>query len=84
MIKTDKLVYEYEKHDEEGRVIGTSRAIDELDMNIEAGQIYTCKAHERYIGSDRRNHVGRWEGHLSGGKRMGCASECRYGFSESG
>ena len=24
MIKTDKLVFEYEKHDEEGRVIGTS------------------------------------------------------------
>ena len=32
MIQTEKLVYEYEKRDEEGNVIGTSRAIDEVDI----------------------------------------------------
>ena len=29
MVKTDKLVFEYEKRDEEGNVIGTHRAVDE-------------------------------------------------------
>ena len=28
MVKTDKLVFEYEKRDEEGNVIGKQRAID--------------------------------------------------------
>ena len=32
MIQTENLVYEYEKRDEEGNVIGTSRAIDEVDI----------------------------------------------------
>ena len=37
MIQTEKLVYEYEKRDEEGNVMGTSRAIDEVD--IEAKEV---------------------------------------------
>ena len=38
MVKTDKLVFEYEKRDEEGNVIGKQRAIDEVDLEIEKGQ----------------------------------------------
>ena len=38
MIQTEKLVYEYEKRDEEGNVIGTSRAIDEVDIEAKEGQ----------------------------------------------
>lgn len=38
MIKTDKLIYEYEKLDDEGNVIGTHRAIDEVNLDIEPGQ----------------------------------------------
>lgn len=37
MVKTDKLVFEYEKRDDEGNVIGTQRAIDEVDIQIEKG-----------------------------------------------
>ena len=37
MIQTEKLIFEYEKRDEEGNVIGTSRAIDEVDLGIEEG-----------------------------------------------
>ena len=29
MVQTEKLVFEYEKRDEEGNVIGISRAVDE-------------------------------------------------------
>ena len=32
MVKTDKLVFEYEKRDDEGNVIGTQRAIDEVEI----------------------------------------------------
>lgn len=35
MIKTDKLVFEYAKRDEEGNIIGKSRAIDEVSLDIE-------------------------------------------------
>ena len=38
MIKTDKLVFEYAKRDEEGNIIGKSRAIDEVSLDIEPGQ----------------------------------------------
>ena len=39
MIQTEKLVYEYEKRDEEGNVIGTSRAIDEVDIEAKEGPV---------------------------------------------
>ena len=57
MIKTDKLVFEYEKHDEEGRVIGTSRAIDELNLNIEAGQFIAILGHNGSGKSTLAKHM---------------------------
>lgn len=57
MIKTDKLVFEYEKHDEEGRVIGTSRAIDELDLHIEAGQFIAILGHNGSGKSTLAKHM---------------------------
>ena len=57
MIKTNKLVFEYEKHDEEGRVIGTSRAIDELDLDIEAGQFIAILGHNGSGKSTLAKHM---------------------------
>ena len=45
MIQTEKLVYEYEKRDEEGNVIGTSRAIDEVDIEAKEGQFIAVLGH---------------------------------------
>ena len=45
MIKTDKLIFEYEKMDDEGNVIGTHRAIDEVDLDIEPGQFIAILGH---------------------------------------
>ena len=45
MIKTDKLVFEYEKRDEEGNIIGKSRAIDEVSLDIEPGQFIAILGH---------------------------------------
>ena len=36
IIKTEHLVYEYEKRDEEGNVIGVSRAIDGVAWRVNA------------------------------------------------
>ena len=38
MVQTEKLVFEYEKRDEEGNVTGTYRAIDEIDLDVKEGQ----------------------------------------------
>ena len=45
MIKTDKLVFEYAKRDEEGNIIGMSRAVDEVDLDIEPGQFIAILGH---------------------------------------
>ena len=45
MIKTEKLVFEYEKMDDEGNIIGMHRAIDEVDLDIEPGQFIAILGH---------------------------------------
>lgn len=45
MIKTDKLIYEYAKLDDEGNVIGTNRAIDAVDLEVEPGQFIAILGH---------------------------------------
>lgn len=57
MIKTDKLIFEYEKRDEEGRVIGKSRAIDEVNMDIEPGQFISILGHNGSGKSTLAKHM---------------------------
>jgi len=45
MIQAEKLVFEYEKRDEDGNVIGTSRAIDGVDIHVKEGQIIAFSRH---------------------------------------
>ena len=45
MVQTDKLIFEYEKRDEEGNVIGKSRAIDEVDIDVKEGQFIAILGH---------------------------------------
>ena len=45
IIKTEHLVYEYEKRDEEGNVIGVSRAIDGVDVDVRPGQFVAVLGH---------------------------------------
>lgn len=40
MIHAEKLVYEYDKRDEEGNVIGTNRAIDGVDIDVPQGSLW--------------------------------------------
>lgn len=57
MVKTDKLVFEYEKRDEEGNVIGKQRAIDEVDLEIEKGQFIAVLGHNGSGKSTFAKHI---------------------------
>ena len=57
MIKIDKLVFEYAKRDEEGNIIGKSRAIDEVSLDIEPGQFIAILGHNGSGKSTLAKHM---------------------------
>ena len=57
LVKTDKLVFEYEKRDEEGNVIGTHRAVDEVDLDVKEGQFIAILGHNGSGKSTLAKHI---------------------------
>lgn len=57
MVQTDKLIYEYMKRDEEGHVIGSSRAIDQVDINVVEGQFVAILGHNGSGKSTLAKHM---------------------------
>ena len=57
MIHAEKLVYEYDKRDEEGNVIGRNRAIDGVDIDIPQGSFAAVLGHNGSGKSTLAKHM---------------------------
>jgi energy-coupling factor transport system ATP-binding protein len=57
MIKTKNLIFEYEKRDEEGNVIGSHRAIDDISVDLEPGQFIAILGHNGSGKSTLAKHM---------------------------
>lgn len=57
MIKAENLIFEYEKRDDEGNVIGVRRAIDDICLDIEPGQFIAILGHNGSGKSTLAKHM---------------------------
>ena len=57
ILKTEKLVFEYIRRDERGEVEGITRAVDEVDLEIEQGQFIAILGHNGSGKSTLAKHM---------------------------
>lgn len=57
IIKTDKLVFEYIRRDEEGNVEGITRAVDEVDIDVKKGDFVAILGHNGSGKSTLAKHI---------------------------
>lgn len=57
MVQIDDLIFEYAKRDEEGNVIGSYRAIDQVNLEVEEGQFIAVLGHNGSGKSTLAKHL---------------------------
>lgn len=76
IVETRQLVYEYEKQDENGDVVGVKRAIDKVSLRIEAGQFVAILGHNGSGKSTLAKHINALL-HPSEGTVLVCGMDTR-------
>ena len=57
MIHAEQLIYEYDKRDDEGNVVGSERAIDGVDIDIPQGSFVAVLGHNGSGKSTLAKHM---------------------------